>query len=305
MCGRFTSTAERAAIAERFAARLPEALTERYNVSPAQGVLTIRRGEDDERLADIMRWGLVPHWARDASIGYKMINARAETVAEKRTYRKLLTSRRCLIPADGFYEWRRGSGGGKMPVRFTLADGDLFAFAGLWTSWVDKETGELLDSCTIVTTTPNELVAGVHNRMPVILPAASEDGWLDPELALADVLALLVPYPADLMRAHAVSRLVNAGRNEGPEILVPDPGDEEARALITSLGGAAGGSHAVAPTTAAPATTSTEANASRTETASSSRRKMVASATVQITNVPTSGMTTVTSPRSIASMRAR
>ena len=233
MCGRFTSTAERAAIAEHFAAKLPEAVAERYNVAPAQGVLTIRRGEDEERLADIMRWGLIPHWAKDASISYKMINARAETVAEKPAYKKLLTTRRCLIPADGFYEWRRGADGKRIPVRFTLKDEDLFAFAGLWTSWVDRETGELLDSCTIVTTKPSELVADIHNRMPVILPTTNEDDWLDPDLSLDGVLALLVPYPAARMRAHAVSRLVNNARNEGPEILVPDPDDHETLALVS------------------------------------------------------------------------
>ncbi|MFQ5426530.1 MAG: SOS response-associated peptidase [Gaiellales bacterium] len=222
MCGRFTSTAERAEIAERFAAALPESVTARFNIAPAQGVLTVRQADqDDERVAQLMRWGLIPRWARDASVSYKMINARAETVAEKPVYQQLLARHRCLIPADGFYEWRREPDGRKLPVRFTLADESLFAFAGLWTSWVDRSTGELLDSCTIITTKPNELVAPVHNRMPVILPRSNEDDWLDPSLAPGDVLRLLGPYAAQAMRARAVSPAVNDARNEGADLLVP------------------------------------------------------------------------------------
>ena len=177
MCGRFTRTAERAEIVERFAVTLPEAVPARFNIAPAQSVLTVCcNDQDGDRTANLMRWGLIPHWAKDVSVSYKMINARAETVTEKPVYKKLLDSRRCLIPADGFYEWRKAPDGKKLPVRFALADESLFAFAGLWTSWADKDTGELIDSCTIITTTPNELVARVHNRMPVILPRDASCG---------------------------------------------------------------------------------------------------------------------------------
>lgn len=222
MCGRFTSTAEAAALAERFAARLPDDYRVRFNVAPAQRVVAIRVEEDGERLAELLRWGLVPHWAKDPNVGYKMINARAETVREKPAYRSLLKAHRCLIPADGFYEWRVGPDGKKQPVRFTLADDEPFAFAGLWARWVQKETGEVLDSCTIVTTTANELVAPVHDRMPVILPRGAEAPWLDPALDPAEAVSLLVPYPADAMRARPASTLVNSASNDDPAILLPD-----------------------------------------------------------------------------------
>lgn len=226
MCGRFSNTSDPSEIVERFAARLPEGVRQRYNVAPAQSVLTVRRAED-ERVADLMRWGLVPHWAKDPSVSYKMINARAETVAEKPAYRKLLASKRCLIPADGFYEWTTGPDGKKVPIRFTLSHDELFAFAGLWTSWVDKETGELLDSCTIITTSPNELVARTHNRMPVILPADAEARWLDPSLPVSDTRALLAPFPAKEMRARVASRRLNRAGPDDAELLKADDGDKD------------------------------------------------------------------------------
>jgi putative SOS response-associated peptidase YedK len=127
----------------------------------------------------IAKWGLLPHWAKDSKIGFKMINARAGTLTEKPAYRCLLSRFRCLIPADGFYEWTSGSDGKKQPIHFHLPDYAMFAFAGLWTSRTDEETGEIIESCTIITTTPNELVAPVHDRMPVILPPDAETVWLD------------------------------------------------------------------------------------------------------------------------------
>lgn len=226
MCGRFTTLSDPTELAERFAARLPEGVRRRYNVAPAQSVLTLRDVEN-ERVADLMRWGLVPHWAKDASVSYKMINARAETVAEKPVYKKLLASKRCLIPADGFYEWTTAPDGKKVPIRFTLATGELLAFAGLWTSWVDKQSGELLDSCTIITTTPNELVARTHNRMPVILPADHEARWLDPALSVDDARALFVPLAAEQMVANVASRRVNRAGPDDAELLTPDEGDED------------------------------------------------------------------------------
>ena len=233
MCGRFTTLSDPTELAKRFAARLPEGVRQRYNVAPAQSVLTLREVET-ERVADLMRWGLVPHWAKDASVSYKMINARAETVSEKPAYKKLLASKRCLIPADGFYEWTTAPDGKKVPIRFTLTTGDLFAFAGLWTSWVDKESGELLDSFTIITTTPNELVARTHNRMPVILLVDQETRWLDPALAVDDARALFAPFPAEQMVANVASRRVNRAGPDDVELLTPDEGDEDLLTLLVA-----------------------------------------------------------------------
>jgi putative SOS response-associated peptidase YedK len=163
--------------------------------------------------------GFAAALAKDAKIAFKMINARAETLTEKPAFRSLLVKRRCLVVADGFYEWRIGSDGKKEPVHFRLGDGAPFAFAGLWTSGGDEEAGDLVESCTIVTTAPNELVAAVHDRMPVILPRDLEKVWLDPELPREHALALLGPYPARGMIGTPASVLVNSVRNEGPELL--------------------------------------------------------------------------------------
>jgi putative SOS response-associated peptidase YedK len=204
----------REALAERFQIALPETVSERYNVAPGQCVLAIRRSEDLTRDATLLRWGLIPHWAKDARIAHKMINARAETLLEKNSYRSLVGSRRCLIVADGFYEWRLGSDGRKQPIRFSRIDDAAFAVAGLWTTWTDRLSGELIESCTIITTTPNELVAPVHDRMPVILPRELEDPWLDPEVEAQEALSFLQPYPAAHMKALEASPLVNSVRND-------------------------------------------------------------------------------------------
>jgi len=151
-----------------------------------------------------------------------MINARAETLTEKPAYRGLLSRHRCLIPADGFYEWTVGSNGKKQPIHFHLPGCELFAFAGLWTSRTDDSTGELLESCTIITTRPNQLVAPVHDRMPVILPAEAEALWLDPTISKGHALSLLQPYPAELMAAVPASTRVNSVRNDDAELLRPD-----------------------------------------------------------------------------------
>ena len=222
MCGRFTSSVRREALAERFQIALPETVSERYNVAPGQRVLALRRGEDRESEATLLRWGLIPHWAKDAGIAYRTINARAETLLEKSSYRALVGSRRCLIVADGFYEWRVGSDGRKQPIRFSRVDEDAFGFAGLWTTWADRQSGELVESCTIITTTPNELVAPVHDRMPVILPPELEQSWLDPEVEAQEALSFLQPYPAVLMKALAASPLVNNVRNDFRDLLKAD-----------------------------------------------------------------------------------
>ena len=221
MCGRFTSSAGAATLRERFSVAIPDGYSERYNVAPGQRVAIVRRGDDGPEAA-LVRWGLLPHWAKDAKIAYKLINARAESLAEKPAFRSLLGRYRCLVLADGFYEWRPGAGGGRDPLHFRLADGTPFAFAGLWTSRIDPDTGELVESCTIVTTSPNPLVAPVHDRMPVMLPRSLEDEWLDPELSREHALSLLVPYAAELMRAVPASRRVNSIRNDDARLLVAD-----------------------------------------------------------------------------------
>lgn len=223
MCGRFTSSQRREAIGERFEVAVPETAEPRFNVAPAQRILGVRLDDTGERTAGWLRWGLLPHWAKDERIAFKMLNAKAETLTEKPAYRGLLAKKRVLIPADGFYEWRISSVDDKKePVRFTLADGDLFAFAGLWTSRVNQETGEITESTTIITTTPNELVAPVHNRMPVILDSALEQAWLDPDCPKEQALTFLRPYPAELMVASLASRRVNSVRNDDAAVLEPE-----------------------------------------------------------------------------------
>ncbi len=221
MCGRFTSSQRREAIGERFEVAVPEAYQHRFNLAPQQRTLLIRE-RDDEREAVMAKWGLLPHWAKDSTVAFKMINARAETLTEKPAYRGLLSRHRCLIPADGFFEWTLGSDGKKHPIHFHLHDYEPFAFAGLWTSRTDAETGEILESCTIITTRPNELVAPVHDRMPVILPASAEGVWLDPTISKEQALSLLEPYPAELMLAMPASTRVNSVRNDDSALLQPD-----------------------------------------------------------------------------------
>ena len=221
MCGRFTSSQRREAIAERFQVAVPEEYGPRFNLAPAQRALIVRVRED-EREAALVRWGLLPHWAKDQRLAFKLINARAETLTEKPAFRSLLGKCRCLVVADGFYEWRIGADGKKEPIHFRLRGGEPFAFAGLWTQRRDPKTDELVESCTIITTVPNELVAPIHDRMPVILPAAVETDWLDPELPREHALSLLQPLDSLLLLAEPASRLVNSVRNEGPELLEPD-----------------------------------------------------------------------------------
>lgn len=226
MCGRFTlatSTADE--LRQRFP--LGESavdLRRRFNVAPGDPVVTVAVREGVAR-ARMLRWGFVPPWARDPSVGYKMINARAETVAVKPAFRDAFARRRCLIVADGFYEWRR-QGRAKQPYHVTRADGAPFAFAGLWTGWKDPADDQWLRTCTIVTTTANEAISGIHPRMPVILDPLQEQAWIDPETPVDRLHELLRPLPAAGTRARAVSRAVNDARYDGPECLADaEPGD--------------------------------------------------------------------------------
>lgn len=167
-----------------------------------------------------MRWGLVPVWAKDVKIGYRMINARAETLGEKSAWARLLKRRRCLIPADGYYEWKKDGGKKGIPNRIILKGEDLFAFAGLWDEWRSPE-GETIRSCTIITTSPNQLMAPIHDRMPVILPREAEALWLDDRNEdVGQLRQFLAPYPPEQMAAYQVSTLVNAAGTDVPECIV-------------------------------------------------------------------------------------
>jgi len=194
MCGRYRLSRHKELLAERFGVEPDDDWVPRYNIAPAQNVPVVRQhAEKPKRLGSRMRWGLIPYWAKDASIGYKMINARAETVVSKLAFRESLKRRRCLIPADAFYEWRKG-GKGKTPFCFTMVDGGIFAFAGIWDSWRNPE-GQTLETCSIITTNPNSLCADVHDRMPVILADDAYDLWLDPGFQKTDTICgLLKPF---------------------------------------------------------------------------------------------------------------
>ena len=223
MCGRFTASFEFREIKIRYKLQsdLP-LLPRRYNIAPSQEVPVIIRNRGKNELK-IMRWGLVPSWAPDRSIASRMINARAESITEKPSFRRLVESRRCLIPADGFYEWRR-EGSGKVPVWFHLKKKEPFAFAGLWDVWRDVE-GEILHSFTIITTVPNALLRRIHNRMPVIFDALQARQWLDPRLSTrdADIAAVLAPFPSELMESHDVSPLVNNPEFDSSDCINPTP----------------------------------------------------------------------------------
>jgi putative SOS response-associated peptidase YedK len=219
MCGRFTLTTDLDRLAEHFAFRAAHlSYTPRYNIAPSQPVLTLIDAQ--ERRAGFLRWGLIPSWAKDLGIGDRMINARAETVAEKPSFRRALQKRRCLVLADGFYEWRK-EGKKKTPLFITLKAREPFAFAGLWETW-KSPTGEAIHSCTIITTTPNALMESIHNRMPVILPREAETRWLDRTVEdPQSLLSLLTPHPAEAMVAYPVSQLVNSPRNDTSACIEP------------------------------------------------------------------------------------
>jgi putative SOS response-associated peptidase YedK len=220
MCGRFTLKTSKARIKELFRLQQIGEFDPRYNIAPSQQVLAARvNAENGEREAVMLKWGLTPVWAKDAKIGNSLANARADTVATKPAFRSALKRRRCLVIADGFYEWGKGDGG-KVPYYFHMKDGSPFAFAGLWER---REKGEEpIESCTLITTDANGVVGQVHDRMPVILMPDEYDRWLSPaEQATESLQALLRPLPDDYMTCHAVSKLVNNPRNEQPECVAP------------------------------------------------------------------------------------
>jgi len=220
MCGRFTLTINPDQLQQQFGLSEPppREMAPRYNIAPTQAVAVIANNSD--RKLELFQWGLIPSWAKDPKIGSKMINARAETLAEKPSFRTALKRRRCLVVADGFYEWKK-TGSGKTPMYIQLKDGQPFGFAGLWEAWQSPEDG-LIKTCTIITTTPNALLAGIHDRMPVILPREAYDQWLAPEeLPAVETLPLLQPYDAALMRAVPVSTRVNSPAVDSAELIQP------------------------------------------------------------------------------------
>jgi putative SOS response-associated peptidase YedK len=221
MCGRYRLSRRKEMIAEYFETDTEVDWEPRYNIAPSQSVGIIRQNSSrQERYFSLARWGLIPSWASDASIGSKTINARSETVASKPTFRDAFSSRRCLIPADGFFE-RRRKGKEKQPLHFGMQDDSLFGFAGLWDRWRDP-AGAVIESCSILTTTPNSLLADMHDRMPVILRQESYDLWLD--AGFKDVKALagvLVPFDAAQMRCFPVNTRVNAVANDDVDCVAP------------------------------------------------------------------------------------
>ena len=221
MCGRFTLTIDPADLQDAFPGlTFPESMVPRYNVAPSQPIAVVANNGKNQ--VEFFKWGLVPSWAQDPSIGNRMINARAESLAEKPSFRTAYKRRRCLILADGFFEWQPVPGGkSKTPMFVRLKSGEPFAFAGLWEAWHPDQEDRLL-SCTVITTTPNTLMERIHNRMPVILKPEAHPLWLDPAEQPPDKLdKLLKPYPASQMTAFPVSRLVNDPKNDSPECIVP------------------------------------------------------------------------------------
>ena len=230
MCGRFTLTADPDTLRQVFALGKTSAaafaeLFPRYNIAPSQPVAVVVADSEGGRKLEFFKWGLIPSWAKDPKIGNRMINARAETLAEKPSFRTALKKRRCLILADGFYEWKReGTLRAKTPMYIQLKSGEPFALAGLWEFWrpLDSDADAFIKSCAIITIAPNALMEKIHDRMPVILKPQAYDLWLTPgELPAERTLPLLKPFAASQMKAITVSTLVNNTANDSPECVRP------------------------------------------------------------------------------------
>ncbi len=215
MCGRYSFAVVDELIEERFGVRVRTAIYKaRYNCAPGQDLAVISN-EDPSELR-LYHWGLIPFWAKEKSIGYKLINARSESITEK-SYKNAFRSRRCLVPADSFFEWKKHPA--KEPYRILMKDEAPFSMAGIWDKWTSPE-GEIIHSFSIMTTSPNELLSQVHDRMPVILDKSDEKRWLSP-LPESELMDMLKPYPAEKMKAYKISQLVNSPKNDSAEILTP------------------------------------------------------------------------------------
>lgn len=221
MCGRFALKAPSSQLATRFGLDHVVELAPRYNIAPGTDIPTIRHSPEGKRVMHLLRWGLVPHWAKDPSIGAKLSNARGETLTDKPSFRDSFKRRRCLVPADGFYEWKT-EGRLKQPYFFSLKTGEPFALGGLWESWRMPD-GNVLRTCCLITTGPNEIMLPVHDRMPVIVAPNDYEAWLTGESAEAQ--DLIKPYPTVEMQAWAVGRRVSKSGEEGADLILPD-GDQ-------------------------------------------------------------------------------
>ena len=222
MCGRFTLSASPTSLTDTFPGfELPDQLTPRYNITPTQDVAVVANNNPGK--IDLFRWGLIPSWAKDPTIGNRMINARSETLSQKPSFRTAYRRWRCLILADGYYEWRKEPGGGaKTPFYIRMASEKPFAFAGLWEQWQPSRDADAVLSCTILTCPPNEMLEQIHHRMPVILDYDAYDLWLEPNnQPPAEMNHLLKPYPAEEMTAYPVSSLVNRPQNDTPAYTLP------------------------------------------------------------------------------------
>lgn len=219
MCGRFALAATGEEVAEHY--QLPEIpfVVPRYNIAPTQPVAAVRLNHAGQRELTFFQWGLIPSWAKDPSMGSKMINARSETAGEKPAFRAAFKRRRCLLPATGFFEWQ-AVGGRKQPMYIHAAGSGIFSLAGLWEIWQSADGG-VLETCTILTTSPNELMEPIHNRMPVILDPADYNMWLAPDTPLDQLNHLLRPFDTAPLAAYPVSTAVNKPQNDTPEIIVP------------------------------------------------------------------------------------
>jgi putative SOS response-associated peptidase YedK len=237
VCGRYSlATPAQSDMRGRFGLGESLEVRQRYNIAPGDDVVTVTTSKAGEPRGELLRWGLVPFWAKDPKVGYKMINARAETVADKPAFRDALKTHRCLIVADGFYEWQANPGGPrsgrKQPFHITRADGAPFAFAGLWATWTAPD-GVQLRTCAIVTTDANDALRDIHARMPVILPGRdAEEAWMDHATPVAALPELLAPLPGDLTGRRPVGSAVNDARYDGPECLAPPEPEPEALALF-------------------------------------------------------------------------
>ncbi|MBP9591052.1 MAG: SOS response-associated peptidase [Steroidobacteraceae bacterium] len=221
MCGRFAFYSPHEAVSRLFGVADAPAVEPRYNIAPTQFIAAVREREDRRRGLGLLYWGLVPSWSKDRAIGARMINARGETLREKPSFRSAYRRRRCLVLADGYYEWQR-SGAVKQPFFISLASGEPFGMAGLWETWSDPAGGDPFESCCIVTTAPAAAVAHVHDRMPVIVDPADYAEWLDPANQSVDELdRLLVPSRNPGLNARPVSRRVNDARNQGADLVAP------------------------------------------------------------------------------------
>lgn len=221
MCGRFVLKAPFSELVRLYNVTNNVNLEPRYNIPPTEDIAVVRN-RDGKRTLDMLRWGLVPYWANDIKIGYSLINAKCETVAEKPAFRDAFKERRCIIPADGFYEWKKLDAKTKQPYAIVMKGRSVFGFAGLWERWKDRVSGQTIQSCTIITTTPNEVCAPIHDRMPAILEPKDYARWLGEEpTEPPHLMMMLRPYPATAMEAYPVSTRVGSVKNTDAALFEP------------------------------------------------------------------------------------